>query len=629
MYTVTFYSFKGGVGRTSALVNIAAELTSQGRRVLIVDFDLEAPGVDTFNLPRPPQHVSAEDDPLLGVVDYVTKYIETGEAPDLTHYVYQSAGIGANGGALWIMPAGKQDRTYAERLNSINWLDLYERHDGFLMFEDLKAQCEVLLDPDYVLVDSRTGHTDIAGICTRQLPDAVVALFFPNEQNVRGLERIVQGIRQEAHTERRKEIHLHFVPANVPDTYDEDQILAKRMVEVQERLGYNSVAATVHQDTGLSLINQVVFTLERPRSRLAHEYRELLRSIARENPQDREGALAFISAFLDDMRRSPRALRDRIARADPEKRLDEIRSAHPTDREILYRLGIVRERQGKAEEASILFGEAIELGYDTPEALITKAELDQRLGETALAVTEFTGALDSSDATFYNVVRAIRGLIELDQASTVSIATKRAVAALDVSEACQLSQNILSTEIKALPVGEVILMRWLDRKDLSDSQRTDLTAALMLNLMGQRRLSEAAGLFPDGIDSDQLNQRSAFNLAMALWGSTGEAPTTYFKRVVAADDQVHRPLRSPNYAQCLAIANWAVGLLDRARDNVGLARQLIISRRGPEFSAWRYLTVSTSIFLDDLKEIERLIEGEDVRPGVFGGPEPGTGGAND
>jgi tetratricopeptide (TPR) repeat protein len=622
MYVVTFYSFKGGAGRTSALVNIAAELVTQGRRVLIVDFDLEAPGVDTFNLPRPPQHLSAENDPLLGVVDYVTKYIKTGEAPDLAHYVYQSAGIGANGGALWIMPAGKQDGTYAERLNSIDWLNLYEQHNGFLMFEDLKAQCEGLLDPDYVLVDSRTGHTDIAGICTRQLPDAVVALFFPNEQNVRGLERIVQGVRQEAQTDRKKEIHLHFVPANVPDTYDEDQILASRMVEVQKRLGYGKAAATIHQDTGLSLINQVIFTLERPRSRLAHEYRGLLRSIARENPEDREGALAFISAFLDDMRRSPRALRDRLARTDPEKRLNEIRGVHATDRELLYRLGVVRERQGKAEEASVLFGEAIELGYDNPEALITKAELDQRLGETELAVTEFTRALDSADATFYNVARAIRGLIELDQASTVSIATKRAVAALEVSEACQLSQNILSTEIKALPVGEAILMGWLDRKDLSDSQRTDLIDVLMLNLIGQQRFSEAAALFPDRTDPAQLDQRSAFNRAIALWGNTGELPTRYFERVVAADDEVQRPLRSPNYAQCLAIANWAVGQLDRARDDLSRARQLIMSRRGPEFSAWRYLTVSTTVFLDDLKEIGRLIEGEDLAPVMFRSPDP-------
>jgi cellulose biosynthesis protein BcsQ len=43
MYISTFYSFKGGVGRSLALANIATELVIRGKRVLIVDFDLEAP----------------------------------------------------------------------------------------------------------------------------------------------------------------------------------------------------------------------------------------------------------------------------------------------------------------------------------------------------------------------------------------------------------------------------------------------------------------------------------------------------------------------------------------------------------------------------------------------------------
>ena len=41
---VTFYSYKGGVGRTSALVNVAVLRAMQGNNVLILDFDLEAPG---------------------------------------------------------------------------------------------------------------------------------------------------------------------------------------------------------------------------------------------------------------------------------------------------------------------------------------------------------------------------------------------------------------------------------------------------------------------------------------------------------------------------------------------------------------------------------------------------------
>ena len=616
MYVVTFYSFKGGVGRTSALVNIAVELANQGRRVLAVDFDLEAPGIDTFNLPQPPQHGGNEDGSPAGLVDYLAKYIETSEAPDVAHYIYQSTGIGTNGGALWIMPAGKQDAAYAERLNSIDWLDLYERRNGFLMFEDLKAQCESLLDPDYVLVDSRTGHTDIAGICTRQLPDAVVALFFPNEQNVRGLERIVRGIRQEAETARYKQIQLHFVPANVPDTYDEDQILATRMDEVRERLGYEKPATIIHQDTGLSLINQIIFTTERPRSRLANEYRALLRSIAIANPKDREGALDFISSFLDEMRRGPRTLRDHVTRTDRENRLAEIRTAHANDREILFRLGLVRDWQGKAEEASTLFGEAIELGYNSPQALIRKAELDQRLGDEKLAVAEFTRALDSGDATFYDVIRAVRGLIEMDPTSLPSITEKRAIAALEIAEACQLSENIIGTDRKALPAGEAILMSWLDRADLSESDHKTVVHKLTLNLIGQRRFREAIGLY-NSTDPDQLDQASAFNLAIAIWGDTGKPPKAFFERVITAHYQASEPTKGPNYAQCLALANWVLDELEKAREHLGRARQLIISQRSPEFSAWRYLTISTKAFLDDLNAMQRLLEGEEVMPEIL------------
>ena len=48
---VTFYSFKGGVGRTTALGITAARLAQDGHRVLCIDLDLEAPGLaDAFDL---------------------------------------------------------------------------------------------------------------------------------------------------------------------------------------------------------------------------------------------------------------------------------------------------------------------------------------------------------------------------------------------------------------------------------------------------------------------------------------------------------------------------------------------------------------------------------------------------
>ena len=123
----------------------------------LVDFDLEAPSLQTFNLPMPPK-------PSLGIVDYITHYLATDEAPDVEEYVYSSPGMSEWGDRLWIMPAGKQDGKYGQRFSAINWQRLYAERDGYLLFEDLKAQWKRHVEPDYVLIDSRTGHNEEGGI---------------------------------------------------------------------------------------------------------------------------------------------------------------------------------------------------------------------------------------------------------------------------------------------------------------------------------------------------------------------------------------------------------------------------------------------------------------------------------
>ena len=284
MYTATFYSFKGGVGRSMALANVAVELAKRGRRVLAVDFDLEAPGLDTFDVLRPRDEVP-------GIIDFVHQYLHSDQAPDVHEFMSRLPAVGDRDGELWIMPSGAQRATYAEHFNDIDWAELYEKRDGYLLFEDLKAQWEQAIDPDYVLIDSRTGHTDTGGICTRQLPDAVAILFFPNEQNLRGLTKIARDIRAEAGEPRRKDINLHFVMSNVPDLDDQDRILQTKIDSFREQLGFTGDPLMVHRYDSLALLNQAVFTKDRPRSRLATEYRRLVREIVGRNLVDRDGAL--------------------------------------------------------------------------------------------------------------------------------------------------------------------------------------------------------------------------------------------------------------------------------------------------------------------------------------------------
>src|SRR5207245_60648 len=97
------YSFKGGVGRTMSLVNVGAALAAAGRRVLLVDFDLEAPGIPTFEL-------FAAVTETAGVVDYVSEYISSGAAPDVKQFITTSpVWSGNKGGGIWLMPAGRPE----------------------------------------------------------------------------------------------------------------------------------------------------------------------------------------------------------------------------------------------------------------------------------------------------------------------------------------------------------------------------------------------------------------------------------------------------------------------------------------------------------------------------------------
>jgi cellulose biosynthesis protein BcsQ len=68
---ITFYSYKGGTGRSMALANVAWILASNGKRVLVLDWDLEAPGLHRYFHPflRDRELTSSE-----GIIDFVMNY---------------------------------------------------------------------------------------------------------------------------------------------------------------------------------------------------------------------------------------------------------------------------------------------------------------------------------------------------------------------------------------------------------------------------------------------------------------------------------------------------------------------------------------------------------------------------
>ena len=602
MYIATFYSFKGGVGRSMALANVAVELAKRGRRVLAVDFDLEAPGLDTFDILRPEGDVP-------GIIDFVHDYLGSDRAPDVREFTSRLSDVGDRDGELWIMPSGAQRTTYAAQFNEIDWAELYEKRDGYLLFEDLKAQWESCINPDYVLIDSRTGHTDTGGICTRQLPDAVAILFFPNEQNLRGLTKVVGDIRAEAGEPRKKEIDLHFVMSNVPDLDDEDRILQTKIDAFRKQLGFVGEPMIVHRYDSLSLLNQVVFTSDRPRSRLAREYRHLVREIVGRNMADRDGALDYIERAGERWRRRG------TARESPEKisrKLRQIESTHAIDGDVLFALGTFFEGDGQQDRAASFFDRAIDAGCEEPEAYLKRARV--RTDEDPASATEDVLRALETEGLPPPLVREAARLVSEEKAGAV--AGSRAVTSLDADGRVWLA-NVLNWSLKEVRIGASVLEPLVNDEETPPRERAEAMDSLAICYLGLGKCEAARKLLDrEGRGIDRMDIVDAFNYGMAVWGDAGDVDVRPFARVVElhASDPKYE---SANYCQCMAVANWAVGDDTMSVDCVERARNLLETKKGREFSCWRYQRVPVEEFLMDLDEVEAFMQGDASRKPRF------------
>src|SRR5262245_9781723 len=189
---VTFYSYKGGTGRSMALANTAWLLASTGKRVLAIDWDLEAPGLHRFFEPFLPDKSLQQSTGLIDfVLEFATAAVSQGPGQDDPDWYRPYANILAHataiewdfpdGGLLDFVPAGRQDAAYSTRVNSFNWQSFYERLGGGVLLEAARQTLRGVYD--FVLIDSRTGVSDTSGVCTVQMPDELVTCFTLNRQS--------------------------------------------------------------------------------------------------------------------------------------------------------------------------------------------------------------------------------------------------------------------------------------------------------------------------------------------------------------------------------------------------------------------------------------------------------------
>ncbi len=597
-----------------AMMNCAANLVEQGKKVLVVDFDLEAPGLDTFNLDWG-KHATRK-----GLVDYVVEFLSTDIAPELDDYVYSGSFKKDSKGELWLMPAGERSVEYHNRFNSINWRHLYEHRDGYLLFENLKAQWKNLLNPEYVLVDSRTGHTDVSGICTRQIPDATVLLFFPNKQNLSGLVPIVNRIREE-NKNRSKQLRMHFVASNVPDIDDEESILWKRLQKFRSRLEYEKLAAKIHHFHSLSLLNQDIFTISRPKSRLASEYSELVREIQKLNWYDRTGAISYLKEVTENLFQTSKPSRAYYKSID--ESVKRILDHHIDDLDILNNVVRYMERQKSQEQALQILQSVWDRFKYEPSYLTKLAYFESQAGhleestKLAIAATKYKGL---SLAELRVIVRLLKSNKTSSVASKTldSIESWHSVLELFGNELLELVEP-LSFQRSTLKSAEELLRRCIQHAecnadDFDDREIEECQDNLILNLIGQRKFNEAIE-YTENLCGKSHNKRrvpETFNLGMAKWGNTQQIPIEEFKFVANSVSLNERD--DPNFNQCMSLVYWALDDQKIAQECLDNAKQKL---RFNQFSSWSYLFSRPPDFQKDLEDQQLLLDGKNILPRIF------------
>jgi CRISPR-associated protein Cmr1 len=194
MQTITFYSYKGGVGRTLALANVAMLLAEMGKRVFVLDCDLEAPGMH-YKLLDEARRAEVRQ----GFVDLSYEYFEKHCFKPIAEYVKK---IERGKGEILLMSAGQPlFADYWNKLVKIRWPDrFYEEYgEGFAFLLELKRRIEEEFIEeerklDVLLIDARTGVTEVGGAALTLLPDKVVFLFVNNGESKEGTREIIRSI---------------------------------------------------------------------------------------------------------------------------------------------------------------------------------------------------------------------------------------------------------------------------------------------------------------------------------------------------------------------------------------------------------------------------------------------------
>jgi MinD-like ATPase involved in chromosome partitioning or flagellar assembly len=201
---IVFSSLKGGVGRSTALAIAAADLARRSKNLLVIDLDLEAPGIGDLLL-------SDSRKPSLGTVDFL---VENGigivEDCELDEFVGVSELTSGGGGRVDVVPSfGALAATYPENVlpklaramieeveDSGDTISVTDQISNMIKRLSLRRQY------DAVLIDSRAGLSELMAPAILGLGASVLLFGTAQKQTIEGYRSLFAALRLLAERDR-------------------------------------------------------------------------------------------------------------------------------------------------------------------------------------------------------------------------------------------------------------------------------------------------------------------------------------------------------------------------------------------------------------------------------------------
>ena len=244
---ISVHSFRGGTGKSNTTANVASLLAMEGKRVGIVDTDIQSPGIHVlFNLD--------ESEVEHSLNDYLWGKCSI---KDAAHDVTGRTGADIKG-QIFLIPSSIKAGEIARVLRE--GYDVGLLNDGF---RDLVKD----LDLDYLVIDTHPGLNEET-LLSIAISDALVIIMRPDQQDY-------QGTAVTADVARKLEVpNMMLVVNKVPQVFDIDV-----RTRVENTYKCRVAAVLPHSEEMMALASSGIFSLRYPDDPVTKGYKEIVESI--------------------------------------------------------------------------------------------------------------------------------------------------------------------------------------------------------------------------------------------------------------------------------------------------------------------------------------------------------------